>query len=343
MRQDMPASIPGGGIDLSHLAAARPGAGGAPGAAASAGSNVQGGAGGINGAEGSGGPHPGTPSAGPVQVPSLVLDLTDSTFEQAVQWSTVVPVVIDLWAGWCEPCKQLSPVLEKLTLALDGRLILAKVDVDANPGLAQAFQAQSIPMVVALVGGRPVPLFNGNVPEQDVQAVFDQLLQLAAQNGVNGTAQAAEMGEAENDQKPSAEPQIPEAHVAAMEAAERGDYAGAVREWESVLTKAPADKVAKTALAQVKLLERLDGASADDVRARAANSLTDVDAQMMVADLDVAGGHIDDAFARLLEAFASASEDDRSRIRERLLDLFEVVGADPRVNAARSKLASLLY
>lgn len=118
--------------------------------------------------------------------PSLVFDVTDATFAQVLELSRTVPVVVDLWAEWCGPCKQLSPILEKVVTELGGRLVLAKVDVDANPQLAQGFRAQSIPMVVALVAGQPVPLFTGAVPEQQVREVFGQLLQLAAQQGVTG-------------------------------------------------------------------------------------------------------------------------------------------------------------
>ena len=115
------------------------------------------------------------------------MDVTDETFPQVLELSRTVPVVIDLWAEWCGPCKQLSPILERVVTELGGRLVLAKVDVDANPQLSQAFRAQSIPMVVALVAGQPVPLFTGAVPEQQVREVFAQLLQLAAQNGVTGS------------------------------------------------------------------------------------------------------------------------------------------------------------
>lgn len=310
MSQQIPERIPGGGVDLSHLA---------QGAAA-----------------------PPQSTAQTVDVPSLVMDVTDATFEQIAQISTVVPVVFDLWADWCQPCKTLSPIIERVTRELDGRVLLAKVDVEANPGLAQAFQAQSIPTVVALLGGRPVPLFQGALPEPQVREFFGQLLQLAEQNGVAGRVNAAADG---SIPEPDGEPEIPEAHRAAVEAAERGDYDTAVAEWEGVLAKAPADAEARAALVQVRLLQRLHGLSVDGIRGAAAGDPSDVGAQLRVADLDVSGGHVEDAFLRLLDLFAaSASEEDRSTIRERLLELFEVVGvADPRVIAARGRLANLLY
>lgn len=327
----MPERIPGGGVDLSHIAARAQAAqqqGGAPGAPGSAPAGQAGAPGG---------------ESRVVDVPSLVMDVTDASFEQAAQLSTIVPVVVDLWAEWCEPCKTLTPVLEKITRELGGRVLLAKVDVDANPGLAQAFQAQSIPTVVALVGGRPVPLFQGAQPEAQVREIFGQLLQLAEQHGVVGMVAAPD---AAPDGEPTApaEPQIPAAHVAAVDAAERGDFDAAVTEWEAVLAKAPADAVARAALAQMKLLQRLSGHGAEEIRAAAAAAPTGVAEQLAVADLDLSGGHVEDSFLRLLDLFAASDDDDRAVIRERLLELFEVVGvADPRVIAARGRLASLLY
>ena len=331
MSNPMPERLPGGGVDLSHLAARHQAQAGTAGP----------------GAPGA----PTTPGAGggasqTVDVPSLVLDVTDATFEQVAQLSAVVPVVIDLWAEWCQPCKTLGPILEKLALEFGGQLLLAKVDVDSNSGIAQAFQAQSIPTVVALVGGRPVPLFQGAMPEAQVREVFGQLLELAAQQGVTGRVSAPDTQQTLDGAEPPAppEPQIPEAHRAAVEAGENGDFATAIAEWEAVLKKAPADAEARAALVQVKLLHRLQGYSIDEIRTAAGLNPTDIEAQMRVADLDVSGGHIEDGFLRLLDLFAAQDADGRAQIRERLLELFEVVGlADPRVIAARGQLANLLY
>lgn len=288
-------------------------------------------------------PAPGTeaPDAGSgVAVPSLVMDVTDETFAQVLELSRTVPVVVDLWAEWCGPCKQLSPVLERVVTELGGRLVLAKVDVDANPQLSQAFRAQSIPMVVALVGGQPVPLFTGAVPEQQVREVFAQLLQLAAQNGVTGSA--AVDGEAAPE--PPAEPPLPPLHAEAFEAIESGDYARAIAAYEKALAENPRDAEAKAGLGQVRLLDRVQGVDLQEARAAAAAAPSDVAAQFTVADLDLAGGHVEDAFGRLLDLFAQLPTDERAPVRERLLELFALVGdADPRVIAARGRLASLLF
>ena len=274
-------------------------------------------------------------------VPSLVMDVTDETFPQILELSRTVPVVIDLWAEWCGPCKQLSPVLERVVTELGGRLVLAKVDVDANPQLSQAFRAQSIPMVVALVAGQPVPMFTGAVPEQQVRDVFAQLLQLAAQNGVTGTVQVET--DAASDEEP-AEPPLPPLHAEAFAAIEEGDYPRAIAAYEKALAENPRDADARAGLGQVRLLDRVQGADLQAARAAAAAAPTDVDAQVAVADLDLAGGHVEDAFGRLLDLFAALPSDERGPVRERLLELFALVGdADPRVITARGRLASLLF
>lgn len=323
MAAHMPERLPGGGIDLSHLAQR----------------NTQEPA----GAPASPGGAPG--GAQTIDVPSIVLNASDATFEQIAQLSQVVPVVFDLWSARSEASAALTPVLEKVTREAGGRVLLARVDIDANPGLAQAFQVQSVPSVVAMVGTRPVPLFQGEVPEAQVREFYGQLIQLAEQNGVNGRVNAPDLnGEGADGAEAPVEPQIPEAHLPAVEAAERGDYESAIKEWEAVLQKAPADAQARAALVQVKLLHRLQGHTAQEIRTAAGDNPSDIEAQMRVADLDLSGGHIEDAFLRLLDLFRDSDSEARAAIRERLLEHFEVVGvADPRVITARGQLANLLY
>jgi putative thioredoxin len=271
----------------------------------------------------------------------LVFDMTDASFPQVLELSRSVPVVVDLWAEWCGPCKQLSPILEKVVAELAGRLVLAKVDVDANPQLAQGFRAQSIPMVVALVAGQPVPLFTGAVPEQQVREVFGQLLQLAAQHGVTGTVPPPASGDA--DAEPE-EPALPPLHQEAFDAIEAGDFSRAITAYEAALAQNPRDEDARAGLGQVRLLARVQDLDLQAARAAAAAAPTDLEAQFAVADLDVTGGHVDDAFERLLDLFSALPSADRAPVRERLLELFGLVGdADPRVIRARGRLASLLF
>nr|WP_246414525.1 tetratricopeptide repeat protein [Microbacterium thalassium] len=281
-------------------------------------------------------PNAAAPTAG---AGSFVMDVTDATFGQAMELSRTVPVVVDLWAEWCGPCKQLSPVLEKVVTEHAGRLVLAKVDVDANPQISQAFRAQSIPMVVALVAGQPVPLFNGAVPEQQVREVFAQLLQLAAQHGVTGS-----VGEPAEEGAEPAEPPLPPLHAEAHDAIEAGDYARAIAAYEKAIAENPRDADARAGLGQVRLLDRVQGVDLEAARAAAAADARDVAAQLVVADLDVAGGHVADGFDRLLELFQELPGDERAAVRERLLELFGVIGdGDPRVVRARSRLASMLF
>lgn len=283
-------------------------------------------------------PADGAPTPGVVD---LVVDATDETFGQILELSRTVPVVVDLWAEWCGPCKQLSPIIEKVTRELGGRVLLAKVDVDANPQLAQSFRAQSIPMVVALIAGQPVPMFTGAVPEQQVRDVFAQLLQVAAQNGVTGTLSVAEAGA---EPAPVTEPELPPLHAEAFAAIEVGDYAAAIKAYEKALAENPRDEDALAGLGQVRLLDRVQGLDLQAARAAAAEGPLDVQAQFDVADLDLAGGHVDDAFGRLLDLFAQLPSDQRAPVRERLVELFGLIGAeDPRVVSARNRLSSLLF
>jgi putative thioredoxin len=291
---------------------------------------------------------PGAPGAAatgtPVPVPSLVLEGTDANFSEVLELSMTVPVIVDLWAEWCEPCKQLTPVLEKLITEYAGRFVLVTVDVDSNPQLSQAFAAQSIPTVAAVIGGQPVQLFSGAIPESQVREVFERVLELAAQHGVTGTAGpvAAAEGAAEAIAPP--EPELPPHHAAAYEAIERGDFDSAIAEYKLALAKDPRDRMAVAGLAQVSLLARLKDHSVAEIRAAAAAGPDDLDAQLLVADLDLSGGHIEDAFDRLLTLFPRQDAAGKNAIRERILELFEVVGTDdPRVPPARSRLTALLY
>lgn len=282
-----------------------------------------------------------SPAASDPGFADLVVDATDESFGQILELSRTVPVVVDLWAQWCGPCKQLSPIIEKVTRELDGRVLLAKVDVDANPQLAQGFRAQSIPMVVALVAGQPVPMFTGAVPEQQVREVFAQLLQLAAQNGVTGTVSVGGAGEAAAAPE---EPPLPPLHAEAYAAIEAGDYAAAITAYQKALAENPRDEEASAGLGQVKLLHRVQGLDLQSARAAAAAAPLDTQAQFDVADLDLAGGHVDDAFDRLLELFQQLPAEERTPVRERLVELFGLIGAsDPRVVSARNRLSSLLF
>ena len=227
--------------------------------------------------------------------------------------------------------------------ARGGRLVLAAADADRSPQLVQAFQAQAIPTVVAVVAGRPVPLFAGVQPDEVIDQVFDQLLELGAQHGVTGRIEPADESADGETAEPVEEP-LPPLHQEAYDAIERGDFAAASSAYRTAIAENPRDALAVAGLAQVNLLGRLDGKTLDEIRNAAASAPLDLDAQLDVADLDLSGGHVDDAFDRLLELFPTLDAEGRKRVRERLIEFFEIVGTDdPRVVAARRRLTNLLY
>ncbi|RWZ51944.1 tetratricopeptide repeat protein [Labedella phragmitis] len=280
------------------------------------------------------------PNAGEaVRVPSLVLGGTDENFGQFIELSTRVPVVVELYSDRSEASTALAPVLERLVTQQAGALLLVRVDADANPQLVQGLQATTAPTVVVLIGGQPMPLFQGAVPEAQLSQVLGRVVEAAAQSGVSGRV-VVEGGAAE----PTPEPELPPLHQEAYDAIARRDYATAIAAYQKQILQAPNDREAVAGLAQVSLLHRLDGKTLDAIRAAAAAGPEDVDAQLDVADLDLSGGHVADAFDRLLALFPVLDSDGRDRVRERLLDYFEIVGVgDPLVTSARARLAGLLY
>lgn len=284
--------------------------------------------------------------AGAVSPTDLVIDVDEAGFERDVlQRSAEVPVVIDFWAEWCQPCKQLSPVLERLAVEYDGRILLAKIDVDANQMLMQQFGVQGIPAVFAVVAGQALPLFQGAAGEQQIRQTLDQLVQVAEERfGLTGLTvdPDAQPGDATREAVPAGPyDALLEAAVQALDA---GDLGGALQAYRNVLSDDPANTEAKLGLAQAELLQRVQGADPQQVRKEAAEKPADAVAQITAADLDLVGGHVEDAFGRLIETVQRTAGDDRDTVRRRLLELFEVVGPeDPRVIGARRALARALF
>ncbi|MBK3595103.1 MULTISPECIES: tetratricopeptide repeat protein [Streptomyces] len=287
-----------------------------------------------------------TGGGGGVSPSSLVIDVDEAGFESDVlQRSTEVPVVIDFWAEWCEPCKQLGPLLERLAVEYNGRFVLAKVDVDANQMLMQQFGIQGIPAVFAVVAGQALPLFQGAAPESQIRQTLDQLIQVGEERfGLTGIVVDADAGEA--DSAPAEVPAGPYDALleAAAQALDASDFDGAVQAYRNVLSEDPLNTEAKLGLAQAELLRRVADIDPQKVRAAAAEKPADPAAQMDAADLDLVGGHVEDAFGRLVETVRRTFGDDRDAVRVRLLELFEVIGPeDPRVAAARTALARVLF
>ena len=288
---------------------------------------------------------------GAEEVGGSVIEVTEQTFNtEVVERSRSTPVIVDLWAEWCGPCKQLSPVLEKLAAEADGAWILAKVDVDANPQLSAALQVQSIPMVVAVIGGQLVDGFLGAMPEAQVRQWITQVVAAAEKMGIEGAdAQAGENG----SQDP-AEPggpgagadvdDLPPAYEQARRAMEANDLDGAAKAFEELLASSPGDPVAKTGLAQVDLIRRVS--SYDEARCRrdAAEHPDDAQAQARVADIELASGRVEEAFDRLLGVVRRTSGEDREWARAHLVGLFDILPPrDSRVVKARSALSALLF
>jgi putative thioredoxin len=277
-------------------------------------------------------------TAAPAAVTGLVVDVDEAGFQAVVDQSMTVPVVIDFWADWCGPCKQLSPVLERLAAADEGRWLLAKVDLDANPRLGEAFQVQSIPAVFAVVKGQPIPLFQGALPEAQVRQYLDELLRVAEANGVSGRVQVGDAPIAEPE--PEVDPRYDEAY----DAIERGDLDAAAAAYRSLLDQSPGDAEAQAGLGQVELLRRTQALDERAVRQAAADNPDDVAAQSAVADLDLLGGQVEDAFSRLLDLVRRLSGSERDAARTHLVSLFELVGnQDDRVAKARTALANALF
>lgn len=284
--------------------------------------------------------RPAAPRQAEATASPYVVEVTEQTFPQLVQLSSEVPVVVNLRATWSEQSQQVTAVLEAAAVELDGRVLLANVDLEAHPQIAQAFQAQGAPTVVAVVKGQPVPLFEGALADQQIRAYLDELLKVAEANGVTGTLNDGSQPESDMP----ADPELPPLHQEAFDAIERSDYPAAAAAYRRALAEQPADAEAKAGLAQVELMQRVQDLDAAAIREQGAQQPDAVDAQLAVADLDLTGGHVEDAFNRVISFIGRAAGEDRETARKRLLDLFDVVGvSDPRVTKARSALARALF
>ncbi len=270
----------------------------------------------------------------------FVVDVTEETFAELVQGSVQVPLVLDLWA---EGYDTGAEALQALADEYAGAFLLGRIDAQAEPQLAQSLvqslQARAIPLVAAIVKGQPIPLFTGSYPSaEEIRPVLEEVLRVAEANGVTGRVEGAvETAE-------PAEPPVPPLHAEALAAVDAGDFDAAAAAWTRALAQDPRDAAATEGLARVGVLRRVAGVDPAQARAAAAAAPDDVAAQIVVADLDLVGGHVEDAFSRLLGLVQRTAGDDRDAARTHLVDLFAVVGAsDPRTVKARQALTRALF
>ena len=277
--------------------------------------------------------------AGEGAVPgSLVVDVKAQNLREVVETSTRVPVVVVLHSPRSQASTDLAERLQTLAQEYAGRFQLGRVDVDTAPEVAQALQATAVPTVVALIAGQPVPLFQGAIPADQLRELLDQLLELAARNGVTGRL-APQAADAE-----PVEPEETEVERAAREALERGDYAAAEEVYDHAIAQSPADDELKVARAQIRMLGRMDGKDPRALLAAADAPGASVEDQLAGADAALALGDVNVALGRALEAVRSHAGEERETARLRLLELFEVIGtAAPEVVRARRQLAAILF
>jgi putative thioredoxin len=280
-------------------------------------------------------------AAGPQAASASVVDVTEETFSaEVIERSMTVPVVIDLWSPRAPGSAQLSPVLEKVVGDLGGKVVLAKVNVDASPQIAQALRVQAVPTVLAIFQGQAVTGFQQVLPEQEVRRWLDELMKAVEQfYQANPGARPPAQGEGQAQAAPPADPDL----VAAEQAIEAGDYDAAIAAYERLLARAPGNEDAKMGLAGVSLIKRTSQLDPADVQRRQENP-DDIDAQLDAADLEMLAGKVDEAFNRIIAVVKRTSGDERDRARKHLLGLFDTLPADdPSLGKARRALASALF
>jgi len=283
----------------------------------------------------------GAPAAGG----AYSVTVTEENFQGIIESSMTAPVLLAFYSRSRMPeSGQLADDLASLSGEFEGRFLAGLVDIDATPQIAQAMQIPSVPLVVAVIDGRPMPLLQDVVPLEELRAALTQVMQQLTTQGVTGrhqprTSQPVDEGDAPEDET-GADPR----YAAAQAALEADDIDGAVAEYQKLVDANPADTEAAAGLAMARVLQRTRGADLQAARDAAAASPEDVAAQTLVADLDLLGGHVDDAFNRLIELVRRTSDKDRDAAREHLLGLFGAVGNDdPRVLRGRQNLASALF
>ena len=290
------------------------------------------------------GAGPGAPAPQPAGGSAYCVNITEQNFQATVEASMTAPVLLVFYSPSRMPeSAQLADDIETLSGEFEGKFLAGRVDIDAVPQIAQAMQIPSVPLVVAIVDGRPAPLLQDVVPIEELRTALTQVLQQLTTQGIAGRHQPRTGGapaEGEEEAEESADPR----YAAAQDALGEGDIDTAVAEYQKLVDANPADTEAAAGLAMAKVLQRTQGVDLNAAREAAAANPDDVDAQILCADLDMLGGHVDDAFNRLIELIRRSGDEDRNKAREHLLGLFGAVGNDdPRVLRGRQDLASALF
>ncbi|MFI6501014.1 co-chaperone YbbN [Nonomuraea typhae] len=281
-------------------------------------------------------------AAGPQAASASVVDVTEATFTgDVIERSMTVPVILDLWSPRAPGSAQLSPVLEKVVAGMGGRAVLAKVNVDASPQIAQALRVQAVPTVLAIFQGQAVTGFQQVLPEAEIQRWLDELMGAVEQFYEANPDVRPQLQEDAGEPAPG--PVLDPDLAAAEEAIDKGDLDAAVAAYERLLTRVPGNEDAKMGLAGVGLIQRTMAADPADVQRRTQDP-ADLEAQLLAADLEMLNGAVDEAFARLVGVVKRTSGDERDAVRKHLLGLFDALPADdPSLVKARRALANALF
>ena len=306
----------------------------------------------LKGAPGSG-PAGSAPSGGPASAAgqpgagatsAYCVEITEQNFQEIVETSRTAPLLLVFYSpSQMAESVQLADDLETLSGEFEGKFLAGRVNIDSVPQIAQAMQIPSIPLVVVIFDGRPMPLLQDVVPLDELRTALTQVMQQLTAQGITGRHQprtGAALAEGDEAEEAGGDPR----YAAAQDALGEGDIDTAVAEYQRLVDANPADAEAAAGLAMAKVLQRTQGVDLQAAREAAAADPDDVDAQIMVADLDMLGGHVDDAFTRLVDLVRRSEGDARNKAREHLLGLFGAVGHDdPRVLRGRQNLASALF
>jgi putative thioredoxin len=262
------------------------------------------------------------------------VEITEANLEaEVLVRSSQVPVVVLLWSPRSEASAQLGDVLAQLADADGGKWTLATVNVDAVPRVAQMFGVQAIPTVVALAAGQPLSSFQGVQPPEQLRKWVDSLLNATA--GKLGAA--GDAGDAEEPEQVDPELAQARAHLDA------GDFDAALTAYRALLDANPNDAEAKGAVRQIGFLQRATAQRPDAV-AVADAAPDDIDAAFAAADVDILQQNVAGAFDRLIALIKRTADDERTKVRTRLIELFDLFDpADPEVIAGRRNLANALY